>query len=111
MKSRTITYIITILTVISLIFNVNNTVKADRIIGDVNRDNALNSIDASQVLNAYALMSVGKSTNISMFVADYNNDGYVNAVDASQILRDYARLSTGQPITFVFIEDEYEENV
>lgn len=86
------------------------TANAARIVGDVNGDGTLSAVDASQILGAYAALSVGQTTNIDVMVADYNSDGYVNAVDASAVLTVYALMSVGDPVTFMFIDDEYLQN-
>lgn len=61
--------------------------------GDVNGDMSVDAVDASQVLQHYALIAVGGSSCIDpMFIhsADFNGDGKIDAVDASQILAYYA---------------------
>lgn len=79
---------------ITLYFNANN-------LGDINSDGIIDAVDASLVLNEYALISTEEKTtftenqNIS---ADVNKDGIIDAVDASKILNYYAESSTdGNP--------------
>lgn len=67
-------------------------------IGDINNDNGINAVDASRVLNEYALISSGGKGSFSdeqMEAADVNSDGKLNAVDASLILSYYAYTASG----------------
>lgn len=69
----------------------------DFILGDVNNDGFVDSSDASDVLEEYALLSTGKSGNFSdtqKKSADVNSDGITDASDASSILGFYSYLST-----------------
>ncbi len=66
-------------------------------LGDVNKDDQINAVDASYVLEDYARTSTGKSSNFNdaqKKAADINNDKNINAVDASYILSYYAYAST-----------------
>lgn len=65
--------------------------------GDVNGDNAINAIDASEVLTEYASVSSGRGSRFSAAqktAADMNTNGTVDAVDASIILGIYASNAT-----------------
>ncbi|WP_303805401.1 CAP domain-containing protein [Ruminococcus flavefaciens] len=65
--------------------------------GDVNGDNAINAIDASEVLTEYANVSSGRGSHFSAAqktAADMNTNGTVDAVDASIILGIYASNAT-----------------
>ncbi len=67
-------------------------------LGDVNGDNMVDAVDASFILQEYALLSTGGSgsfTDIQKSVADINSDGMTDAVDASLVLQYYAYVSTG----------------
>ena len=70
----------------------------DKCLGDVNQDGAVNALDASMVLTAYASNAVGKGyglTDAQKSSADVNKDGTVDALDASKILEYYAYTATG----------------
>lgn len=67
-------------------------------LGDVNRDGAVNALDASAVLTAYANTAVGNDPGLDeeqTILADVNGDKDVNALDASFILSYYAFIATG----------------
>ncbi len=67
-------------------------------LGDVNVDNMVDAVDASFILQEYALLSTGNSgnfTDIQKSIADINSDGMIDAVDASLVLQYYAYISTG----------------
>ena len=55
--------------------------------GDVNRDGAINSIDASMVIDIYK--SNNTITQEELNIADMNNDQSINSVDASMIIDMY----------------------
>ncbi|MBR3666777.1 MAG: hypothetical protein IKN66_06425 [Ruminococcus sp.] len=66
-------------------------------LGDVNNDNVINAIDASNILSHYAMSSTSKGgsfTEAQVKAADVNSDGSVNSVDASCVLSYYAYNST-----------------
>ena len=72
-------------------------------LGDVNGDDLVNAVDASEVLSEYARTSTGGSPLFSddqRLCADVDKSGAVNAVDASHILSYYAYRSTGGTLTF-----------
>jgi hypothetical protein len=60
------------------------------VLGDLNNDGAINSIDAVLVLKDYAGTLVGKVSTISISSGDANGDGKINSVDAVIILKYYA---------------------
>lgn len=66
-------------------------------IGDINKDGAVDSSDASEVLMLYAQVSTGGGdiSDEIKSVADINGDGLVDSSDASLILEYYAYVSTG----------------
>ena len=67
------------------------------LLGDVDNDGQINSVDASSVLAYYARISTnqeGRYDKKQILAADVNNDGSVNSVDASKILAYYAYVST-----------------
>lgn len=67
-------------------------------LGDVNFDGAVNAVDASLVLGAYANVATGKPSGFSddqVFVGDVNKDNDLNSLDASVILSYYAYTATG----------------
>ncbi len=71
--------------------------KHDVYLGDVNTDDAVDSVDASIILKAYSLKSTGHKlelTDEQFEKADANGDQAVDSVDASLILMYYAAYST-----------------
>ena len=54
----------------------------DIILGDVDRNGRVNSLDAAAILKA-----IVNKTDMDLNVADYNKDGTVNALDAAAILK------------------------
>ena len=72
-------------------------------VGDVNRDGAVNAVDASMVLSYYAKISTGADADIIEIAADVNHDGSINAVDASTILAMYAAEATGKHVDYEII--------
>ena len=72
-------------------------------IGDIDNNHAINAIDASMVLTAYASISSGKASglsNVQQKAADANSDGIINSVDASCILSYYSYLSNNGKMSF-----------
>jgi len=68
-------------------------------LGDVNNDGYIDAVDASSVLEYYALVSAAQLSNFSAvqkLAADVNHDDFIDAVDASKILSYYAYLSTAK---------------
>lgn len=64
--------------------------------GDVNNDEYVDAVDATQIQQYYAKLSAtGESTfnERQLLAADVNNDDLVDAVDATQIRQYYAKLS------------------
>lgn len=76
--------------------------------GDVNGDGAVDALDASDVLNVYALTSTGhrcRYIEAQKVAADIDRDGEINSIDASRILAYYAYAATTEdPLS---IEDYY----
>lgn len=73
------------------------------ILGDVDGDNMVTSVDASLVLGEYARISgqgTATFTDVQKTAADINKDGILDSVDASRILAYYAYLSTGGTLKF-----------
>lgn len=79
---------------------------------DINRDGAINAVDASIALSEYATVSTGGKptfTTTDRYIADTDGNGIINAVDASNILSTYAQNATSkdlQPITNIWFEVE-----
>ncbi|WP_303834273.1 leucine-rich repeat protein [Ruminococcus flavefaciens] len=69
--------------------------------GDYNGDGAVNAVDASYILAAYAENSTNhkEATAEQIKLGDINKDGKMNAVDASYILSYYAYWSTKEKIS------------
>lgn len=88
------------------------TISEDILMGDVNGDGKVNSIDASLVLRAYANYSAGGEdilTAQQKIAADVNEDGKVDSLDASAILSYYSHLSTtNEPDTLTLKEHQVE---
>jgi len=66
-------------------------------LGDVNCDGSVDASDASAVLTAYALSSIGQDSGLTdeqTALADVSGDGSVDASDASLILSYYAYVQT-----------------
>ena len=67
---------------------------ADKIIyGDVNGDGAVNSSDATEILNYYAQSLTGKNEDSAkniLEIGDVNEDGSVDSADASFTLEYYS---------------------
>jgi hypothetical protein len=71
---------------------------AKYLLGDVDGDGKVSSVDASAVLAEYAAISGGNEpafSEVQFRAADITRDGKTDSVDASQILSYYAYLSTG----------------
>jgi len=67
-------------------------------LGDIDGNSRIDSSDASIVLEAYSLLSVGEDSGLTeeqLKFADVTGDGAVNSADASLILEYYAYLSVG----------------
>lgn len=72
-------------------------------LGDVNGNGAVDSSDASSVLETYALVSTGGNLNLTkeqQTAADVSRDSTIDASDASLILAYYAYIQTGGTDTF-----------
>jgi hypothetical protein len=72
------------------------------ILGDVNSDKKVNSVDASQILAEYAQTSTNRPSifsDLQKKAGDVDENGRVNSVDASKVLAFYAYTSTGGNIT------------
>ena len=66
-------------------------------LGDVNGDKLIDSVDASKVLAEYAAVSSGKASKLSetaFKAADVDKNGMADSVDASKILAYYAYTSS-----------------
>ena len=73
----------------------------DYILGDVNNDKNVDSVDASTVLREYALLSSSKTSFTDprqSIAADVNHDKKIHSVDSSLILAFYTNLSGSSPI-------------
>ncbi len=76
---------------------------SDRMLGDVNNDGLVDTVDATAVLIEYAALSANKDSTLETgqsMAGDINNDNLVDAVDAAGILTYYAYLSTGGELEF-----------
>jgi len=66
------------------------------IIGDVNRDGFVDSVDASLVLRHYSLVSTDKEgifDELQATLADIDDNGVIDSIDSSAILAIYANMS------------------
>ncbi len=77
-------------------------------VGDVNRDGSVNAVDASMILQHYALTSIGLPSKIYETAADLNHDGRIDAVDASIVLSYYSASATGKVVVYEIIAEESE---
>ncbi len=69
------------------------------VLGDLNKDDVVDSSDASLVLSEYAKIQTGSESTFTgeqNKIADVNNDEVIDASDASKILIYYAAVSTGK---------------
>lgn len=65
-------------------------------LGDVNNDKHIDSVDASQLLREYALVSTGKTSIFDgdqKIAGDVDKNGMIDSVDASKVLSYYAYAS------------------
>jgi len=72
-------------------------------LGDINRDNDVNAIDASEILIAAANVGAGLESGLNngqVYAADVNSDGSFNAVDASIVLMYGAYKGAGGELSF-----------
>ena len=69
---------------------------ADFILGDVNGDTFVNSIDATMVLRYYVSLLTADKLNLD--AADVNGDTLINSIDAMLILRRYVGIITKFPV-------------
>ena len=68
------------------------------LLGDINNDGSIDSIDATLILSDYADLAVGKATSFNAEqakAADVNGDGKYDSIDASLILAYYSHIQTG----------------
>lgn len=70
-----------------LVAEVDKQINPDAKLGDVNKDGAINAIDAALILKAAA---DGTVDTLDKAVADFNTDGAINALDAAAILKGVA---------------------
>lgn len=70
-----------------LVAEVDKQLNPDAKVGDVNKDGAINAIDAALILKAAA---DGTVDTLDKAVADFNTDGNINALDAAAILKGVA---------------------
>lgn len=67
------------------------------VLGDVNKDNKVDSKDAVLVLKSYAESLVGGASSVDKVRGDVNKDGSVDSKDAVKILKYYAASLVGNP--------------
>ena len=89
--------LLSVIIVLAMIFAMATAAHA-RLVGDVNKDDTVNSFDALEVL----LYSVGKLSETDIQRADVNKDGTINAEDALAILYITVGSYTGE----LEVEDE-----
>lgn len=79
-------------------FAINNEISGISNMGDINNDNIVDAVDATNILMEYAVLSTsGKSTfdDEQKESADINKDGIIDSSDASCVLAYYSYTSTG----------------
>ena len=77
--------------------------------GDVNGDNLVDAVDATQIQQYYAKLSASGEITFNerqLLAADVNNDDLVDAVDATQIQQYYAKLSAAGTATWINEKNE-----
>ena len=72
-------------------------------IGDINGDGKINSVDPSLLLSLYADMAKSdEDADLeTFFICDINRDGSIDARDASALLAYVADLNNGYPGTII----------
>ncbi|MBQ8297598.1 MAG: leucine-rich repeat protein [Ruminococcus sp.] len=73
------------------------------VVGDVDFNGSINSLDASWILEYYAGAAIGvgiPSNRVKEECADTNADGAIDALDASYVLTYYAYTATGGNMSF-----------
>jgi hypothetical protein len=73
------------------------------LLGDLNGDGKIDSVDASNLLQAYAVFATGQAqpTEHELAVSDVNYDGKIDSVDASKVLSYYAYISSSGSQSFI----------
>ena len=77
--------------------------------GDVNGDNLVDTVDATQIQQYYAKLSANGEVTFNerqLLSADVNNDDLVDTVDATQIQQYYAKLSAVGTATWINPENK-----
>ena len=77
--------------------------------GDVNGDNLIDAVDATQIQEYYAIVSTGGEGNFNerqKLSGDVNFDNLIDAVDATQVQQYYAELSTVGTATWIKPENQ-----
>ena len=72
------------------------------VLGDVNGDGKVDSVDASKILKEYARVSTGYGSILDerqKAAADVDGSGRVDSIDASNVLAFYSYISGGGTIT------------
>ncbi len=67
--------------------------------GDVNQDDSINALDASEILLASSLIGSGKDSGLNAgqeYAADVNSDAVINAIDAACILQYSSEKGSGK---------------
>lgn len=73
------------------------------VLGDMNKDGAINASDAAQILIAAANVGAGNESGLNngqTYAADINNDSTFNAVDAARVLMYAAYVGSGGEQSF-----------
>ena len=77
--------------------------KSTYTIGDLDKDEAVNAVDAAEILTAAASVGSGSDSGLNngqQYAADVNADGELNALDAALILQYAAYAGAGGTLTF-----------
>ncbi|MBR6618007.1 MAG: hypothetical protein IKL00_09095, partial [Oscillospiraceae bacterium] len=77
--------------------------KSTYTIGDLDKDESVNAVDAAEILAAAASVGSGSDSGLNngqQYAADVNADGELNALDAALILQYAAYAGAGGTLTF-----------
>ena len=81
---------------------------SDKMLGDINDDKRIDSLDSSAILKAYSNLSTNKASGLTeeqMACADVNSDGVVDAVDACIVLDYYAYITSASVVDDISFEE------
>ena len=105
---KTIGKIMTAITMTAMLTAMNaSAARTELLKYDINKDGAINAVDASIALTEYAQTATGNAPTLSkteIYIADCDGNEIINAIDASNILQIYTENSTAKdkkPVTTI----------